>query len=108
MQRDILGIDSGSKFAIDIDTADLGLANCHCLCGQHIPHLTCTNAKSDCTKCTMSRGMGVTAGDGGTWLSDALLGTDDVYNPLIAGRQIKEGYACLSTVLTQFLHHRIC
>ena len=99
VQDDVLGVDAGRKLPVDIDAADLGLADRHGLGGQHVADLACADAEGDGTESSVGRGVGVTAGNGGAGLGDALLGADDVDDALLAGWQIEESHACLGAVL---------
>ena len=107
MKNDILGVDAGGELAVDINAADLGLADCHGLGGKHVADLTCSNAEGNGAEGSVSGGMGVTAGDRGAGLGDTLLGADDVDNALIARGKVEECNAGLGAVFSEFLHHRV-
>jgi len=107
VQGDILGIDAGDELSINIDAANLGLADRHGLGREDIAHLASTDAKGDGSKGSVGRSVRVAAGNRHAGLGDALLRPDDVNDALIAAGQIKKGNTGFGAVLAQFLDHRI-
>jgi hypothetical protein len=105
VQNDVLGVDAGRQLAVDLDAADLEGAQRHRLRGEHVAHLTRTNAEGDRAERAVGRRVRIAAGDRGARLGDALLGADDVHDALLARRAIKEGDAKIRAVLAQFIHH---
>ena len=79
----------------------------HGLGCEDVAHLTGANPECDCTECSVGCGVGVPAGDGHTGLGDALLGSNDVHDALLAGAAIEESDTVVSTVFAQFLDHRV-
>ena len=93
MQDDVLGINAGRQTAVHIDAADLRFADGHGLGGEHVADLAGADSESDRAKGAVRGGVRVAAGDGRAGLGDALLGTDDMNDALLAAREIEEGDA---------------
>ena len=107
VENDILRVNAGGEFSIHFDAADLGLVERHGLGREDIADLAGANAKGDCAECTVGGSVGVTAGNRGAGLGDALLGTDDVDDALLAGGEIKKGDAIFRAVLAERLDHGV-
>ena len=107
VQNDVLGINAGRKFTLDVDAADFRLVDGHGLGGQNVAHLTGADAEGDGAEGSVGRGVGVATGDGGARLGDALLRSDDVDDALLAAGQVEERDAGLRAVFAQRLDHVI-
>ena len=107
VQDDVLGVDARGELPVDVDPANLGLADRHGLGREHVADLARADAEGNGTEGPVGRGVGIAAGNGGAWLGDALLGADDVDDPLLAGGKVEKGHAGLGAVPAEFLDHRV-
>ena len=107
MEDHILGINAGRQFSVDVDPADLRLADCHGLGREHVPDLAGADAEGDGPKSAMGRSVRVAARDRRAGLRDPLFGADDVDNALLAARKIEKFDSGVRAVFPQRLDHGI-
>ncbi len=107
VQRNILCIHSGTKFAVHIDSAHVEFFHRYRLSRQNVPHLRSSNTKSNRSKRTMSRSMGITTHNGCSRLSDSLLRSHNMHNPLLTRCQIKVFNSKLLHIFAKLIDHRI-
>ena len=107
MQNDIFGVNAGTQFPVHFDTANFQGPERHSLRREDIADLASPDAKRNRAKRAVRRSMRITAGDGRAWLRDALLGADDVDDPLLAGRSVEKSDTELRAIFPQLIHHRL-
>ena len=107
VQNDVLGVDARAQLTVHLDAADLQRAQRHRLRREHVTHLARADAKRDRAKRPVRARMRIAAGDRRAGLGDALLGPDNVHDPLLAARAVEKRDAKLRAVLAQFVHHRL-
>ena len=90
VEDDVLGVDPGGEFAIDLDATDFRLLQRHGLRGEDVADLAGANAEGDGSEGAVRRGVRVAAGDGRARLGDALFGADNVHDALLAAGHIKK------------------
>ena len=56
----------------------------------------------------MRRSVRITACNGRAWLCNALLGTNNMYHPLLTSIRIKEGDIVVCAICTQLFDHALC
>jgi hypothetical protein len=82
VEDDILGADTGGQLAVDLYPHVLAALGDKALSSKDVLDLTGTDTKGQCTEGAMCRSVAVTAHNGGSGESEALLGTDDMDNSL--------------------------
>ena len=107
VEDDVLGVDARPQASVDVDAADLEATQRHGLRGEHVADLGGADAEGDGAERPVGAGVRVTAGDRGARLGDALLGTDDVHDALLAGGAVEERDAELRAIAAQLVHHRL-
>ena len=105
VENDVLRINARTQVAVDVDPANLQLAQRHGLRREHIAHLACADAERDRAERAVRARVRIAAGDGRARLRDALLGADHVHDALLARRAIEKRDPKLRAILAQFIHH---
>src|SRR5579875_3754646 len=98
-QGDIFGGHAGGQLALDANIHAFGLLLQKTLCRQHMLNLAGTDAKGQCAKRSMRRGMRVTTYKRHAWERNTLFGADNMHNPLASVVHIKERQTKFAGVL---------
>ena len=107
MQCYILGVDTGTQLAVNIDAAYFQPLHGNRLRCQYVAHLSCADTKSNGTKCAMCRCVRVTTCNRSAWLRNSLLRSYHVHDALHTRCEVKVGNVKFFSILAQFSNHGI-
>src|SRR5690625_3737764 len=83
VQDHVLGVHAGPQFTVHFDAAHLHRFDGHRLGREHVTHLAGADPEGDRAERPVRAGVRIAAGDGGTRLGYALLGSDHVDDALL-------------------------
>ena len=105
MQNNIFGKHTGFQVAVDLNLSYLQWVHAQALCGKHVANLSCADAERQCPKCSVSRGVRVTASDSHARVYHSEFRSDHMDNALVCRTFFKEPYVELRSIVVQGLRH---
>src|SRR5690606_13591773 len=103
----VLGIDTGAELAVDLDAPELGLRHRHRLRRKYVADLAGADTERDGAERPVRAGVAIPAGDGRTWLGDALFRSHHVHDALHAAGEVEERDVVLGSVAAQLPDHLV-
>src|SRR5690606_26796353 len=101
----ILGCDTGSELAIDLDPANLHGVHAETLSGEHVADLAGSNTECECAEGTVCRSVAVTTGYCHSRLGEPEFRSNNVNNALLASFKVEKVHAEVFGVALYCLHH---
>ena len=104
-EDDVLGINAGLQFTVDLDLAHFEPRHRQRLRRQHVAHLAGADAERDRAECAVRRGVAVATGNRHAGLGQTLLWRDDVHHALFARTRLEQTDAVVAAVFVDGDHH---